>query len=88
MHFLQIFFILVIDDMNSNLSYSCDVHPDGTVHYNIDRICMFDINLIQLDSFIMGTNENSKNIHVSHNVTPEERENLREKKKKKRENEK
>ena len=78
--FLQIFFVLVIDDMNSNLAYSCDVHPDGTVHYNIDRICMFDINLIQLDSFIMGTNENSKNIHVSHDVTPEERENLREKK--------
>ena len=46
---------------------------------------MFDINLIQLDSFIMGTNENSKNIHVSHNVTPEERKNLREKKKKEKE---
>ena len=55
------------------------MHHDGTVHFNIDRICMFDINSIQLDSFIMGTNENSKNIHVSHNVTPEERENLRKK---------
>ena len=44
---------------------------------------MFDINSIQLDSFIMGMNKNSKNIHVSHDVTPEERENLREKKKKK-----
>ena len=71
--------------MNSDLAYSCDVHPDGTMHYNIDRIYMFDINLIQLDSFIMGTNENSKNILVSHDVTPEERENLREKKKKKNE---
>ena len=75
---------LVIDDMNSDLAYLCYVHPDGTVHYNIDCICMFDINSIQLDSFIMGTNENSKNIHVSHEVTPEERENLRGKKKKKR----
>ena len=44
---------------------------------------MFDINSIQLDSFIMGTNENSKNIHVLHDVTPEERKNLRKKKKKK-----
>ena len=70
--------------MNYDLAYLCDVHPDGTVHYNIDRICMFDINLIQLDSFIMGTNKNSKNIYVSHDVTPEERENLREKKKKKK----
>ena len=65
-----------------DLAYLCDVHPDGTVHYNIDCICMFDTNLIQLDSFIMGINENSKNIHVSHDVTPEEMKNLREKKKK------
>ena len=56
------------------------MHPNGTVHYNIDCICMFDINSIQLDSFIIGTNENSKNIHVLHDVTPEERKNLREKK--------
>ena len=55
------------------------MHPNGIVHYNIDRIRMFDINLIQLDSFIIGMNENSKNIHVSHDVTLEERENLREK---------
>ena len=32
----------------------------------------------------MGTNENSKNIHVSYDITPEERENLREKKEKKK----
>ena len=69
--------------MNYDLAYSCDVHPNGIMHYNIDRICMFDINWIQLDSFIMGTNENSKNIHVSHDVTPEERKNLREKEKEK-----
>ena len=69
--------------MNFDLAYLCDVHPDGTVHYNIDHICMFDINLIQLDSFIMGTNGKSKNIHVSYDVTPAERENLREKKEKK-----
>ena len=70
--------------MNYDLAYLYDMHPDGTVHYNIDRICMFDINLIQLDSFIMGTNENSKNILISYDVTPEERENLREKEKKKK----
>ena len=73
----------MIDDINSYLAYSCDVHPDGTMHYNIDRICMFDINLIQLDSFIMGTNKNSKNIHVSHDVTPEERKNKKKEKKEK-----
>ena len=62
----------------------CDVHSDGTVHYNIDCICMFDINSIQLYSFINCTNENSKNILVSHDVTPEERENLREKKRRRK----
>ena len=71
----------MIDDINFDLAYSCDVHPDGTMHYNIDCICMFDI---KFNSFIMGTNENSKNIHVSHDVTPEERENLREKKRKRK----
>ena len=75
----------MIDDMNYDLAYSCDVHPDGTMHYNIDRIYMFDINLIQLDSFIIGTNENSKNIYISHDVTPKERKNLREKRKEKKE---
>ena len=59
------------------------MHPNGTTHYNIDCICMFDINSIQLYSFIMGTNGNSKNVHVSHNITPEESKILREKKKKK-----
>ena len=54
--------------MNFDLSYLCDVHPDS-----IDCICIFNINSIQLDSFIMGTNENSKNIHVSYDVTLEER---------------
>ena len=66
--------------MNFDLANLCDVHPDGTMHYNIDRICMFDINSIQLDSFIMGINKNSKNIHISHDVTLEERKNLRKQK--------
>ena len=78
----------MIDDMNFDSAYLCDVHPNGTMHYNIDCIRMFDINSIQLDSFIMGINENSKNIHISYDVTPEERENLREKKRKKKEKEK
>ena len=69
---------LVIDDMNFDLANLCDMHPDGTI--NINYICMFDINLIQLNSFIMGTNGNSKNINVSHDVIPEEREKLKERK--------
>ena len=54
-------FFLVMDDMNSDFAYLYNVHHDGTVHYNINRIDIFDINSIQLDLFSMGTNKNSKN---------------------------
>ena len=62
--------------MNSGLAYLYDVDPDGLVHFNIDRSCMFDINSIQLDSLHMGTNENPKYISISHDLTPEERKNF------------
>ena len=41
---------LLVNDMNYGLVYLCDVDPDGLVHFNIDRLCMFDISSIQLDS--------------------------------------
>ena len=37
----------------------------------------------QLDSFNMGTNENSKNILISHDITSEERRKFKRKRKKK-----
>ena len=64
--------------MNCSLAYLCDVDPDGLVHFNIDRSCIFDINSIQLDSLNMDINEQPKNISISHDLTPKERENLRE----------
>ena len=63
--------------MNSSLAYLCDVDPDGLVHFYIDCSCMFDINSIQLDSLNMGTNEQPKNISISHDLTPEERKKLK-----------
>ena len=63
---------LVVNDMNSGLAYLCDIDPYGLVHFNIDRLYMFDINFIQLDSLNMGTNEQPKNISISHDLTPEE----------------
>ena len=68
------YIFLLVNDMNSGLSYLCDVDPDGLVHFNIDRSCMFDINSIQLDSLNMDTNEQPKNISISYNLTLEERE--------------
>ena len=67
---------LVVNDINSGFAYLCDVDPDGCVHFNTDRSCMFDINSIQLDSLNMGTNENPKYIPISHDLTPDERENF------------
>ena len=69
------------------------MHPDEIVHYDINPICLFDINSIQLDSFGMGTNKNSKNILISHDITSEERRRFernekKEKKTRKNENEK
>ena len=64
---------VLVNDMNSSLSYLCDVDSDGLVHFNIVRSCMFDTNSIQLDSLNMGTNENPKCISISHDLTPEER---------------
>ena len=73
---------MVVNDMKTSFAYLCDVDPDGHVHFNFDCSCMFDINFIQLDSLNMCTNENPKYISVSHDLTPEERENLRKKRKK------
>ena len=42
------YLFLVIDDMNSDYAYSCIVHPDEIVHYDTDRLCMFDINSISI----------------------------------------
>ena len=63
------------------------MHLDGTVHYNIDRICMFAIHSIQLYSFSMGTNENSKNIPISYDITSDERKKFK-RKEREEENEK
>ena len=65
---------MVVNDMKTDFAYLCDVDPDGLVHFNIDHSCMFDINSIQLDSLNMGTNEQPKNISISHDLTLEERE--------------
>ena len=67
---------LLVNDMNSDLAYLCDVDPNGLVYFNIDRSCMFDINSIQLDSLNMGMNEQPKNISISHDLTLEERKNF------------
>ena len=40
------FIFVLVNDMNSDLAYLCDVDSDGLVYFNIDHSCMFDINSI------------------------------------------
>ena len=70
--------------MNFDLAYLCNVHLSGTMHYDIDCICIFGINSIQLDSFNMDTNENSKNIPISHDITSKERRKFERKRERRR----
>ena len=64
------FVFVLVNDMNSGLAYLYNVDPDSLVHFNIDLSCMFNIDSIQLDSLNMGTNEQSKYISISHDLTP------------------
>ena len=41
---------LMVNHIKTGFAYLYDVDPDGHVHFNFDRSCMFDINSIQLDS--------------------------------------
>ena len=70
------FIFVLVNGMNSDLAYLCDIDSNVLVHFNIDRSCMFDINSIQLDLLNMGINENPKCISISHDLTPEERKNF------------
>ena len=64
--------------MNFDFAYLCDVLPNSyTVCYD-HFMHMFDINSIQTESFNLGTHDNPKNILIASDLTPEEREKMKE----------
>ena len=75
----------MIDDINSDFAYLCNVHPNDTVHYDIDLHVWHKFNSIR---FIQhGKKKNSKNRPISHDITSKERirfERKRKEKKKKK----
>ena len=64
--------------MNSNFAYLCDVLPNGYVVCDDHFMHMFDINSVQTESFNLGTHDNPKNILIASDLTPKEREKMKE----------
>ena len=56
----------------------CDVFPNGYSVCDDHFMHMFDINSAQTESFNLGTNENPKNILFASDLTPKEREKMKE----------
>ena len=64
--------------MNSNFTYLCDVLPNVYAVCDEHFMHMFDINSVQTESFNLGTHDNPKNILIASDLTPEEREKMKE----------
>ena len=71
-------FFSKVNAMNSNFAYLCDVLPNGYAVCDDHFMHMFDINSIQTGSFNLGTHDNPKNILIASDLTPEEREKMKE----------
>ena len=63
--------------MKSNFAYLCDVLPNGYAICDDHFMHMIDINFVQTKSFNLDTSENPKNILITSDLTPEEREKMK-----------
>ena len=64
------------DAMKSNFAYLCDLSFDNDEHFIKPYISIFDIHSINTEPFNMGMDENPRILHISKDVTPEERREL------------
>ena len=64
--------------MKSNFTYLCDVFPNGYSICDDHFMHLFDINLVQTESFNLGTSDNPKNILITSDLTPDESKRMRE----------
>ena len=71
-------FFSKFDVMKSEFAYLCDVLPNGYACRDDHFMHIFDINLVQIETFNLGTIENPKNILISSDLTPNEREKMKE----------
>ena len=62
--------------MKSNFAYLFDVYPDGDVHFIEPYMSIFDIHSIDTEPFNIGTDTDPRILHISKDVTPEERREL------------
>ena len=61
------------DAMKSNFTYLCDFSFDNDEHFIEPYMSIFDIHSINTESFNIGKDENPCILHISKDVTPEER---------------
>ena len=64
------------DAMKSNFAYLCDVSYDNDDHFIEPYMSIFDIHSINTKPFKLGMDEDPRILHISKDVTPEERREL------------
>lgn len=67
-----------VNAINSDFAYLCDVLPNGYTVCDDHFMHMFDINSVQTEPFNLGTCDNPKNILLASDLTPDEREKMKE----------
>ena len=71
-------FFSKVNAINLYFVYLCDVFPNDYSVCNDHFMHMFDINSVQTESFNLGTDENPKNILLFSDLTPKEKEKMKE----------
>ena len=62
-----------VNAMKSNFAYLYDVFSDGSVHCIDQNTYIFDIHSICTKPFNIGTKNEPRILHISKDITPEER---------------
>ena len=64
------------DAMKYDFAYLCDLFLNNDEHFIESNMSIFDIYSINIEPFNMGIDENPRILHISKDVTPEERREL------------
>ena len=68
---------LKFNAMNSNFAYFCDLSFDNDENFIEPYMSIFDIHSINTEPFNMGTDKNSRILHISKDVSPKEMRELK-----------
>ena len=65
-----------VNEMKSDFAYLFDVFSDGSMHCIDPNTCIFDIHSICTEPFNIGTENEPRILHISKDITPEERKDI------------